>query len=194
MVMLMRQTITSPPEQGEWRYEDWLRLPDDGFKYEVIDGELYMSPPPSIEHQNSATSLSARMRHHAEKHDLGLVLTSPVAVRLPNQDVPVQPDILFIVKSRLDIVGENNIEAEPDLVVEILSPSNWMYDRGRKQEIYKQAGVKEYWIVDYRRKKVDVLVLEGGEYLLQNEYGAADTAVSVILTGFTVVVADIFRK
>ncbi len=88
------------------------------------------------------------MRHYAEKHDLGLVLTSPVAVRLPNQEVPVQSDILFVAKSRLDIVGENNIEAEPDLVVEILSPSNWKYDRGRKQEIYMPAGEKEYWSVD----------------------------------------------
>ncbi len=182
------------PPQGEWTYADWLRLPDDGFKYEVIDGELHMSPPPSIAHQNSTTSLAARMRHHAEKHDLGLVLTSPVGVRLPNQEVPVQPDILFIVKNRLNLVGDNYVEAAPDLVVEVLSPGNWMYDRGQKLEVYEQAGVKEYWIVDYRKKTVEVLVLEDSEFVLQNVYGVGDTAVSVILTNFSVPVADIFRK
>ncbi|HEX6384139.1 MAG TPA: Uma2 family endonuclease [Anaerolineae bacterium] len=182
------------PEQGDWTYEDWLRLPDDGFRYEVLDGELYISPPPTISHQNSVTSLTASMRMYAVDHDLGLVLTSPVGVRLPAQEVPVQPDIVFVSKERRDIVGEEYIEGVPDLVVEVLSPSNWLYDRGKKQEAYRQAGVREYWIVDYRAKTVEVLVLEESAYVLIDKFGEGDVARSAVLTGFEVAVEDVFAR
>lgn len=182
------------PEQGEWTYEDWLRLPDDGFRYEVLDGELYMSPPPTISHQNAATLLAARMRTYADDHDLGLVLTSPVGVRLPDQEVPLQPDILFVSKERSDIVGQDYIEGTPDLIVEVLSPSNWLYDRGKKQEAYRQAGVREYWIVDYRAKTVEVLVLEESAYVLIDKFGEGDVARSAVLTDFEVAVGDVFAR
>ena len=180
------------PEQGRWTYEDWLQLPDDDFRYEVLDGELHMTPPPGIHHQNAVSALVMWMRQHATEHDLGLVLTAPVGVQLPGQDVPVQPDIVYVSKERLDIVGDNHIGGAPDLVVEVLSPSNWLYDRGKKQEAYRRAGVSEYWIVDYREKTIDVLVLEESTYVLLNQYGDGETAVSQVFTGFTVPVAEIF--
>ena len=180
------------PEQGQWTLADWQKLPDDGFKYEVLDGVLYTSPPPTISHQNAISSLLMWMRRHAHKHDLGLVLTAPVGVRLPNQAVPVQPDILFVSKARHSIVGGDYINGAPDLVVEVLSPSNWLYDRGKKQELYRQAGVREYWIVDVRAKTVDVLVLEDGVYLLINQFGLNEEAHSRVLTDFVVPVAEIF--
>lgn len=194
MAIFAPHTRTNLPEQGEWTYTDWLALPDDGFKYEVLDGELYMSPPPSVSHQHTASDLLTRMRKHALDKGLGQVYTSPIAVKLPVQEVPLQPDIVYISVNNLNIIGEEEIDGTPDLVVEILSPSNWTYDRGKKQEVYRQAGVKEYWIVDYRKRTVEVLVLEEGDYVLQNQYGVGDTAVSVILTDFSVHVADIFRK
>ncbi|MBX3057383.1 MAG: Uma2 family endonuclease [Anaerolineae bacterium] len=194
MATLAPPIKTDLPPQGEWTYADWLRLPADGFKYEVIDGELYMSPPPSVSHQHTTSDLLTRMRIHALNHQLGQVYASPIAVRLPVQDVPVQPDIVYVSTQNLSIIGEEEISGTPDLVVEVLSPSNWMYDRGKKQEVYRQAGVPEYWLVDYRKKTVEVLVLEEGDYMLQNVYKVGDTAVSVILTNFSVPVVEIFRK
>lgn len=180
------------PEQGEWTYEDWVRLPGDGFRYEVLDGVLYVMPPPTVEHQNSLLSLAMRMRQHAEANELGLVLTAPIGVRLAGQEVPVEPDILFVTKHRNYIVGKQYIEGAPDLIVEVLSPSNWAYDRKTKQEIYRKAGVEEYWLVDYRLRIIDVLLLEGEEYVQQGRYGIGDEVVSTVLAGFKVAVADVF--
>lgn len=82
----------------------------------------------------------------------------------------------------------------PDLVVEVLSPSNWVYDRSHKQEAYLQAGVKEYWIVDYRARTVDVLVLEDDEYVQRGQYGEGSKVASEALTGFSIAVSEIFAR
>lgn len=180
------------PPQGEWTYEDWLRLPDDGARYEVIEGVLYVSPPPSVGHQRTVTKLSSRMDRYVEENDLGLVLTAPVGVKLPGRDVPIQPDLLFMRKERLDVVGEDYVRGVPDLVVEVLSPSNWQYDRGKKQDVYREAGVPEYWIVDYRAQTVEVLRLEAGEYVTSGPFRPGAVAHSTTLAGFEVVVETIF--
>ena len=195
--MVPRPPATSrawPPEQGRWTYEDWLRLPDDGFLYEVLDGELYISPPPFIPHQRSVGRLSTRMFLFAEEHGLGEVLQAPTGVRLPGQPVPVQPDILFVSLDRKGIVGKEYVEGAPDLVVEVLSPSNWHLDRKEKFQAYRSAGVREYWIVDPRARTVEVFVLEEGSYTLIAKLGAGDTVRSRVLSGFEVNVGDIFAE
>ena len=185
-------TKTWPPEQGQWTYEDWLRLPDDGFRYEVLNGELFMAPPPALDHQRSSMSLSARMWLYATQNDWGEVLEAPVGVRLPDQPVPFQPDILFVRKERRHILGGNYVEGAPDLIVEILSPGNWTYDRKEKFQAYRDAGVAEYWIVDYRARTIEVFSLEAGEYALLGKYGISETARSVVLAGFAVKVDEVF--
>jgi len=182
------------PEQGQWSYDDWLRLPDDAYRYEIIEGELFVSPPPSIQHQVVVSSLLSAMYQHAKERELGLVLTAPIGVRLPGKAVIVQPDLLFIRRERLQLVKDDVVDGAPDLVVEILSPSNWVYDRTRKQEAYLRAGVREYWIVDYRARTVDVLVLDGGEYVQRGQYREGDLAPSEALPGFAIPVADIFAR
>lgn len=67
-----------------------------------------------------------------------------------------------------------------------------MIDRGRKQEAYRRSGVREYWIVDYRARTIDVLVLDSGEYVQQGQYGQNDTATSKVLSGFMIAVAEVF--
>ena len=187
-------TVRSWPEQGQWTYADWLGLPDDGFRYELIEGELFVSPSPSVQHQIAISSLLSAVYQHAKEADLGLVLTAPIGVRLPEEETIVQPDLLFISRERLDLVKDNVIDGAPDLVVEILSPSNWVFDRTRKQKAYEQAGVGEYWIVDYRARTVDVLVLDGGEYVQRGQYREGDLATSEALPGFAIPVADIFDR
>ena len=132
---MLPDTIERPPAekqfnlrpQGTWTYQDWLNFPDDGWKYEIIDRELYMSPPPGTGHQRSSVRLASRMSIFAEENDLGEVLEAPCAVLLPNQPVPVEPDIFFIRKENLHIIQEKEVEGVPDLIVEILSPSNASY-------------------------------------------------------------------
>jgi Uma2 family endonuclease len=181
-----------PPEQGEWTYEDWLKLPDDGYRYEVIDGVLYMSPPPLIRHQRNSIRLVEIFLAFLKLHPLGELLYAPVGVRLPNQPVPLQPDIVFVRAERLDIIQEHYIEGVPDLLVEILSPSNWLYDRREKMQVYQGAGVPEYWIVDPRAQIIEIYVLEQGVYQLAGQYGRGEVALSRLLPGFEVPVEAIF--
>jgi Uma2 family endonuclease len=181
-----------PPEQGQWTYEDWLQLPDDGYRYEVIDGVLYMTPPPRILHQRVSLGLVRKLADFVEEHNLGQVLFAPVGVRLPNQPVPFQPDILFIRKERLDIIGEEYVEGAPDLVMEILSPGNWLYDRREKKQVYQEGGVAEYWIVDPRTKTIEVYRLEGGSYLLIGQYVPGEVAKSPGVPGFEISVDEVF--
>lgn len=188
------QSAQSAPEQGRWTYEDWLRLPDDGFRYEVLNGELFLSAPPNRFHQKCSGKLFARMLFHAEKNGLGEVYTSPIGVRLPGQQVPVQPDLLFVAKSRCSILGKDYIEGAPDLVVEVLSPSNWPYDRREKFQAYQAAGVQEYLIVDPRARTVEIFALEDGSYALTASLRPGDTVRSAVLAGFEIAVDEIFAE
>jgi Uma2 family endonuclease len=183
-----------PPEQGKWTYEDWLQLPDDGYLYEVIDGVLYMSPPPLIRHQRGIIRFADLFLAFLKLHPMGEVLIAPVGVRFPNQPVPLQPDIVFVKAERLGIIGENYIEGVPDLIVEILSPSNWLYDRREKMQVYQEAGVPEYWIVDPRAQTIEIYVLEQGVYQMVGQYGMGTAATSLVLPGFQVPVDVIFAQ
>ena len=190
---LKQQTSTeSWPEQGQWTFADWLHLQDDGFRYELVEGELFMSPPPSVEHQNAVSSLLAEMRRHARQNKLGLVLTAPIGVRLSNSTTILQPDILFVSENQRAIIQKDLIDGAPDLIVEVLSPSNWMIDRGRKQEAYRRGGVREYWIVDCRARTIDVLVLDKGEYIQRGHYGEKDSALSEVMRDFAIEVTEVF--
>jgi Uma2 family endonuclease len=180
------------PRQGEWTYEDWLELPNDGWKYEIIDGVLYMSPPPLIRHQDVSGELFSEMRIYARRNKLGKVLEAPCGVRLPGQKVPVEPDILFVKQERLNIIEERYVEGAPDLIVEILSPSNMNYDLETKFNLYQNAGVSEYWLVNTWDKTVAIYHLADGAYTLTGSYGADDTVGSTVLNGFSIAVTTLF--
>jgi len=189
--MLAQEKIGLRP-QGSWTYEDWLNFPDDGWKYEIIDGELQMTPPPGTGHQLSSGSLFARLYLYVEDHNLGKVLEAPCAVRLPTQPVPLEPDIFFIRKENLHIITKKEVRGVPDLIVEILSPSNASYDRETKFAVYQQAGVPEYWLVDYQAKTVECFVLQDGVYAPAGTYRVGDTVSAAVVSGFTIAVATLF--
>jgi Uma2 family endonuclease len=154
------------PRQGQWTYADYCRLPEDGWRYEVIRGVLYMTPAPWPRHRKATGNILAALHRHVQEGDLGEVYAAPIDVLLPGLTDPVQPDILFLARDRLDIVKEKAIEGVPDLIVEVLSPTNWFTDQRIKFEVYATAGVKEYWIVDSDRKTVEVYGLKDGAYAL----------------------------
>ncbi|HEX6042378.1 Uma2 family endonuclease [Longimicrobium sp.] len=140
----------------DWTYDDFARLPDDGNRYEVIAGELFVTPPPDTPHQEASARFFMEMRDFAtRKHGLGLVLYAPVAVVLGDGDY-VEPDIVFLRREHEHYRTRRAIEGPPDLVVEILSPATARQDRGVKRQRYAQFGVAEYWIVDTDRRRVEV--------------------------------------
>ena len=182
-----------PPPQGEWTYEDYARLPDNGFRYEVIRGELYMSPAPSVSHQRTVTAFIHHLTNHLNQYQVGECFTSPIDVNLPDLTSPVQPDVVFVSNDKADIIQENTIEGAPDLVIEVLSPGTARYDRKTKFETYAQAGVNEYWLADPNSFIIEVYVLRGQAYALLDKFGREDEARSEVLSGFVVPVKDIFR-
>jgi Uma2 family endonuclease len=181
-----------PPPQGEWTYEDYLRLPEDGYHYEVIEGVLYMTAAPTIKHQDVARNLLVALHLFVRERKQGKVYDSPVDVQLSDQTV-VQPDIIFIARERLSIIKESHVEGAPDLIVEILSPTNWVIDRRDKFAVYQAAGVGEYWIVDPDAKTVEVYNLRQGRYTLVERYEPGQTVQSERLTGFEISVDALFE-
>lgn len=179
------------PPQDKWTYDDYRRLPDDGWRYEVIEGELYMSPAPEPIHQEYGGEMFAALRDFGKKHNAGKAYMAPIDVILPDLASPVQPDVLFIVKNRLHIVKRGRIEGAPDIIVEILSPSNWIIDRREKFDIYAKAGVREYWIVNPMVRTIELFVLREGRYELIGKYGVGEAARSEVLPGFEVKVDEI---
>jgi Uma2 family endonuclease len=184
------------PDQGDWTYEDYRRLPDDGWRYEVLRGALHMAPAPSLPHQRAVWNFGPILRSFVRERDLGTVLGAPADILLPGALAnPVQPDVFFISKERLGIIHENQIEGAPDLVLEVLSPSNWLTDRREKFEIYAEAGVREYWIADPKNRTVEVFVLRDDRtYELLGNFGQGERARSEILPGFEPAIDDIFER
>lgn len=180
-----------PPKQGNWNYDAYTQLPDNGMRYEVIGGELFMSPAPRPKHQDAILNLSYLFTGWVKKNKSGKIYIAPIDVRLPDLADPVQPDILFIRKDNLSIIKDQFIEGIPDLTVEIFSPGSKGYDSRKKFELYAQAGVKEYWMVDPDACTVDIYVLRGEAYALLGHFTADDEAYSEVLDGFSVPVREI---
>jgi Uma2 family endonuclease len=129
-------------------YEDLLRFPDDGLRHELIDGVHYVTASPAWRHQELLGRLYLAMGNHLAAHPgIGHVVLSPFDTVFSQWDV-VEPDLIFVATSQLDIVTEANIQGAPALVVEILSPSTRKRDLGIKQQLFDRGGVREYWVVD----------------------------------------------
>ncbi|MGI8475940.1 MAG: Uma2 family endonuclease [Thermomicrobiales bacterium] len=164
-------------------FEDYLALPDDGVRYELIFGELMMSPAPGMMHQHVILELASEFLSFVRKHRAGRVFVAPFDVKLSKYSV-VQPDVLVILRNNLAILNDDRVEGAPDIVVEVLSPSSRRRDLVAKMALYAEHGVPEYWAVDSKTETIEVLVLEGGRYLA---YAAKDgIARSRVLPGFEV--------
>ena len=127
-------------------YDEYVLFPDDGRRHEIIDGRHFMNPAPSPMHQYVSRHLQFQLYQQLELSGLGQVINAPIDLQLSNWDV-VQPDIVVVLNDN-PIITARGIQGIPDLVIEILSPSNSNHDRQLKLRLYEQAGVPEYWIVD----------------------------------------------
>jgi Uma2 family endonuclease len=165
--------------------------PDDGNRYEVIDGELYVSPPPSWAHQTTSDALVGILRPFVRAHRLGHVVSAPGVILEPESGV--QPDVVFVSNERAEQISERGVEGAPDLVVEILSPSTRSRDRRVKLRRYAAAKVPYYWILDPRTRCPAERKLVNGEYELAGVYGPGMTFRPDLFPGLEIAIDDLWE-
>jgi Uma2 family endonuclease len=186
-------TVEGGPPQGQWTYAAYLQLPDDGNRYEVIDGVLYVAPPPSPEHQDRLLALCYHMLTVIRERSLGRLFVSPIALLMPGSS-PVQPDAFFLATGNpAHIDWKRHVRGVPDVVIEVASPSTAGYDRREKQDAYARAGVPEYWIVDPVAATIELLVLDpdSGRYRSRGVFSAEDRLPSQIIADIPYGVAEL---
>ncbi|HVR96435.1 MAG TPA: Uma2 family endonuclease [Thermoanaerobaculia bacterium] len=175
-------------------YEDYALIPDDGLRHEILDGEHYVSPVPPLRHQDTAGSLFVELFSFVEVRRMGRVFFGPLDILLSEHDI-AQPDLLFISNERSGILKEANVEGAPDLLVEVLSDSTRQIDEGIKWRIYERFGVREYWLVDPKLRRVTIFRHTGKGFgpaeTLSAEAG--DVLTTPLLPGLEIRVSEIFE-
>ena len=173
-------------------YADYLEMSDDE-RYELLNGELVLSPSPKEIHLYTSSMLHLKIGTHARKCNLGKVYFSPFDVVLSDTDV-VQPDSYSSQMNAPDMITPDNVRGAPDLVVEILSPTTADRDRTIKLDLYATHGVKGYWMVDPDSRTVIVLLRDESRFEVSGIYGEGQTLSSPTLKGFSVALGEIFQE
>jgi Uma2 family endonuclease len=180
------------PRQGQWTYKDYAALPDNGQRYEIIDGVLFMTPSPTERHQTVAGRFFRYLAAHIEDTGLGRVYIAPLDVELAPY-VVVQPDVIVILKDNHEKITPSRIVGAPDLVIEVASPGTANYDRREKQDTYARAGVPEYWLADPSAYTISLFVLEtAGKYRSLGLFEGQVILPSRVVKGFAVPVERFF--
>ena len=195
----VRETARAQMTPRTYTYDDFLALPNNGKRYEIIEGILYMANAPSYDHQYVSMMLSRSLINHVVEHGLGIVLAAPFEVHLAEDTRPVQPDVLFISTVRQPKAGAKYFEGVPDLIVEVISPSSLRLDRVIKFAAYEKAGVTEYWIADPKTRSIEVYVLtqlEDGmtEYVLLGSFVPGEMVQSSVLSGIELATQPMFAS
>lgn len=159
----MTTRADSRPISRKLTYEDYVGLPDDGLRYELLDGELAVTPSPRTRHQHVSRELLVAIATWIKARELGAVFGAPCDVILDEFTVVV-PDIVYVSQSRSALITERAVEGPPDLVIEILSPGTEHRDRDAKMKLYARCGVSWYWIVDPEQRTVEVYERLGSRY------------------------------
>ncbi|MGI8915608.1 MAG: Uma2 family endonuclease [Chloroflexota bacterium] len=181
-----------------YTFEDWLALPDDGRRYELLNGELVEMPPPNANHGSIAVALTLWLGQ-AQHAGYGRVMAAPVAVILDaairRENAP-EPDVFFVQRRREHIIRAGAVEGVPDLVIAILSLGNRRDDlpRGTKWDLYQRFAVPHYWIVDPEARTVTQYAYEHGHFGPPVLLGLDDTLAFPLAPEITLPVADLFRN
>ena len=178
------------PIETRLTYEDYCLLPNDGKRYEIIDGELFVTPSPLRRHQLVLANLLYYLTDFVKKHNLGTVYPAPFDVVFSQYDV-VEPDILYISKARASVVTEKNVQGAPDLVVEVLSESTAKIDRTAKLKLYARYGVAEYWVIDPEVCSAEIYRLVPGGYELASQLDSSQALTSPLFPGFALSLAKV---
>jgi len=171
-------------------FADLERWPEDGRRYELYDGEVYVVPSPLVLHQIAAGRLHVALSDYVNEHG-GIVLFAPLDIVLTDYDV-VQPDLLLFTQERRNLLNLRKVtRVPPDLAIEILSPSTAGNDRGRKMQLLARHGVREYWLVDPEAVAIEVYSLSGNQFSLAGTATGTDRVQSPLLPGLALSAADL---
>jgi len=172
-------------------YADLERAPEDGRRYELYDGEVYVVPAPIPRHQVVQQAIAEILHKHADECG-GFSVPSPIDIVFSPYDV-LQPDVVYFAPERARLIDiDLAIEHAPDLCVEVLSPSTQTTDRGRKMQIYARYGVREYWIADPGTRTVEIYRLEDPGYVLVETASGDSPVRSTVLPGLVFSAAALF--
>lgn len=186
---------------AELTWEEYLQTPETKSRYEIIEGIVkIMSPAPLPKHQQNLLKLTRLTADYVERNELGLVMIAPVDIvirRRPKLKTR-QPDMLFFSTARIgsrtidDFLSAPQIDTAPNMGVEMLSPTEMRRELPGKLADYAEIGVDEVWAVSREARKVEILVLQSGQYIRVGLYGTSDTVVSTVLSGLALTVDAIF--
>ncbi len=168
-------------------------MPDDEYRYEIIEGELFVSRSPSLTHQSVSANLFRSIDTYLIDNPLGRIWTTPGVIF--SEFSGVIPDLVYIShQRRAEIASGDRLTGAPDLVIEILSPGseNERRDRVAKKQLYGKYGVKEYWIVDFENRAIEVYQLRGHSMRLRARLNDQDEITSSVLPGYRCKVQTIF--
>jgi Uma2 family endonuclease len=172
-------------------FDKFRELPCDGKRYELVHGEVHVTPSPTTRHQMVLQNLAISLGAYVIANHLGEIYTAPLDVRL-SEDTALQPDLLFISNASAGIIQEGWIAGSPDLVVEVLSPATAAHDRATKLRIYAETRVAEAWLIDPRAKIVEVLKLHEKKYLVDATLAGDLALVSSLFPGWHLSLHDLF--
>lgn len=175
--------------------EDLDAMPEDGNRYEVIEGELFVSRAPGIPHQIVSGNLFYQIKNYLEQNPIGQVIATPGLVF--SQYSGVIPDIVFYTHERGgDIISGERLVAAPNIVIEILSPGreNISRDRVAKRQLYAKHNVEEYWIIDSENRSVEIYALGSGALELVSMLRDQDKITSRVLPAFSCSVSSVFKQ
>jgi Uma2 family endonuclease len=179
-------------KKKKYTIEDYLLL-EEGSPFQLIENDLIMSPSPNPEHQIISVRLVYAMMNFLESiNDNGFLVAAPMDVYF-DEDNAFQPDILYISAERKNELVKERIYGAPDLIIEILSPSNAYYDLRQKKDIYEKYGVKEYIIIDPIQESAELYALENGTYKLQQKAAKTELLKSLVIAGFSFDLNKLFK-
>ena len=166
-------------------------IPEDGNRYELIEGELFVSRAPSLKHQFIVSNLHLIFGEYLKQNRIGVVIPGPGVIF--SELSGVIPDLAFISNEHLaEIATGERLEGAPELIIEVLSPGpeNERRDRQVKRQLYRKYGIKEYWIVDPKKTAVEIYRSPG--FKLAKRLSGKQELTSPLLPGFSCLVRDIF--
>ncbi len=183
-------------ETLRWTVDDIELLPDDGSRYEVIDGELYVSKQPDMQHQFVGTRIASLLDVWSVETGLGFVAGTPGVIF--TNDNAVVPDVVWISKERYTtaLQADGKIHSCPELVIEILSPGteNRRRDRETKLKLYSRRGAEEYWIVNWQERRLEVYLRENAVLTLDRTLAENDVLETSLLPGFRCKISQLFTN
>ena len=192
MSRMSRAPDRIPPGPIKLTYEDYVDLPDDGRRYEILDGELEVSPAPAPMHQGVSRNLLVILHGHVRERGLGSVYYAPIDVILANTTI-AQPDLVFVVRGRESIISKRGIEGPPDLVVEILSPWSVRRDRRTKAKLYARFGIPHYWVVDAEARTLELYETRGAKYRLVATHEGNEKVRATLFPGLAIDLGSVWE-